>query len=100
MIPCITPFVFSVLVSRIQPAIWTNLRLLVLTNGVVLHETIDLFGGVDILGIEIDVKENSLRISREFGTGLIVMASLSFLLTLLQMVENDLGNIDRIVSPR
>ena len=52
------------------------------------------------MGIEIDVKENSLRISREFGTGLIVMASLSFLLTLLQMVENDLGNIDRSVSPR
>ena len=71
-----------------------------LTNSIVPHETIDLFGGVDILGIEIDVKENSLRISRLFGTGLIVMASLSFLLTLLQMVENDLGNIDRSVSPR
>ena len=71
-----------------------------LTNGIVLHETIDLFGGVDTFGIEIDVKENSLRISRLFGTRLIVMASLSFLLTLLQMVENDLGNIDRSVSPR
>ena len=71
-----------------------------ITNSIVLHETIDLFGGVDILGIEIDVKENSLRISRLFGTRLIVMASLSFLLTLLQMVENDLGNIDRSVSPR
>ena len=71
-----------------------------ITNSIVLHETIDLFGGVDILGIEIDVKENSLRISRLFGTGLIVMASLSFLLTLLQMVENDLENIDRSVSPR
>ena len=71
-----------------------------LTKSIVLHETIDLFGGVDILGIEIDVKENSLRISRLFGTGLIVMASLSFPLTLLQMVENDLGNIDRSVSPR
>ena len=71
-----------------------------LTKSIVLHETIDLFGGVDILGIEIDVKENSLRISRLFGTGLIVMASLSFLLNLLQMVENDLGNIDRNVSPR
>ena len=54
-----------------------------LTNGIVLHETIDLFGGVVILTIVTDGKENSLGISKEFGTGLIVMASKGFLLTLL-----------------
>ena len=50
------------------------------------------------MAIEIDGKENSLGISKEFGTGLIVMASLSFLLTLLQNGGNNLGNIDRCVS--
>ena len=62
--------------------------------------SIDLFGGVVILAIVIDGKENSLGISKEFGTGLIVMASLSFLLTLLQNGGNNLGNIDGCVSRR
>ena len=60
--------------------------------------SIDLFGGVVILSIVTDGKENSLGISKEFGTGLIVMASLSFPLTLLQNGGNNLGNIDRCVS--
>ena len=60
--------------------------------------SIDLFGGVVILTIVTDGKENSLGISKEFGTGLIVMACMSFLLTLLQNGGNNLGNIDGCVS--
>lgn len=33
--------------------------------------TIALFGGVDVLGIVIDGKENSVGISKEFETGLV-----------------------------
>ena len=51
-----------------------------------------------MLGILTDGKENGLWISKEFGTGLIVMASLSFLLTLLQNGGSNLGNIDGCVS--
>ena len=39
-------------------------------------------------------------ISKDFGTGLIVMASMSFLLTLLQNGGNNLGKIDGCVSRR
>ena len=49
------------------------------------------------MAIVIDGKENSLGISKEFGTGLIVMASMSFLLTLLQNGGNNLGIIDGCV---
>ncbi|XP_022783495.1 uncharacterized protein LOC111324250 [Stylophora pistillata] len=99
VILCITPLVFLLLVNTASDLNESEeyQRLATLLS---VQSTIDLFDGVEMLGIVIDNKENALGISKEFETGLIVMACLSFLLTLSQVMEKDLGNIDGSVSPR
>ena len=60
---------------------------------------IDLLDTIELLDIILEEKEHNYVISKGFGTAMIVVACLSFLLSLLQLTEvkfNDEGNPEKI----
>ena len=91
VILCITPVAFLVLVNTASDlGEHENYKTLAWTLSVVI--TIDLVDSVEMLDIVLDERENSHGIPKEFGYAMIAAACVSFLLTLLQIAENELKN--------
>ena len=91
VILCITPVAFLILVNTASDlGEHEDYKTLAWTLSVVI--TIDLVDSVEMLDIVLDERENSHGIPKEFGYAMIAAACVSFLLTLLQIAENELKN--------
>ena len=89
VILCITPVAFLILVNTASDlGEHEDYKTLAWTLSVVI--TIDLVDSVEMLDIVLDERENSHQIPKELGYAMIAAACVSFLLTLLQIAENEL----------
>ena len=91
VILCITPVLFLILVNT-SSDLAEHPKYRDLVSLLSVQVTIDLFDGVEMLDIVLDEKENSHGISKGFGIAMIIVACLSFLLSLVQIAENKLDN--------
>ena len=91
VILCITPVAFLILVNTASDlGKHEDYKTLAWTLSVVI--TIDLVDSVEMLDIVLDERENSHGIPKGLGYAMIAAACVSFLLTLLQIAENELKN--------
>ena len=91
VILCITPVAFLILVNTASDlGEHEDYKTLAWTLSVVI--TIDLVDSIEMLDIVLEERENSHGIPKEFGYAMIAAACVSFLLTLLQIAENELKN--------
>ena len=86
---CATPLLFLFLVNTTSD-LSDHVEYRQLASILSASITIDLFDAVEMLNIVLDERENNHGISKEFGRAMVAVACLSFLLSMLQLGENEL----------
>lgn len=89
VIVCFTPVLFLLLLNTAKD-LGEHENYRNLATQLSLRISIDLFDGVAMLNLVLDEKENQYGIEKEFEIAMITAVCFSFILTLLQMLENKL----------